>query len=281
MLSEAVHSTVDTGNEILLLYGMRRATQPPDPRFPLGNGRELYFWAFIVALMIFAMGAAVSLYQGIRHILEPEPATSHALTYTVLALSFVFEFLSWRVARHELKAANPGLSMIRAARASKDPTTFTVLFEDSAALIGLVIAFLSILAAQITGDPRWDGVGSILIGALLAATSVFLARESKGLLMGERALPEVEARLQSLVMSVPEVARVTGMQTLQLGPDEIMLAVSVAFQDQLGVPEVEAAVARIERVVKSGESDVKVVLIKPVGRDSVLPDDGAPPKADA
>lgn len=271
MLSEAVHSTVDTGNEVLLLYGMRRSQRPTDPRFPLGNGRELYFWAFIVALMIFAMGAAVSLYQGVHHVLSPEPATNLGLTYAVLALSFLFEFLSWRVAHREMMAANPGLSMIAAARASKDPTTFTVLFEDTAALVGLTVAFLSILAAQLTGDPRWDGVGSILIGIILAATSFFLARESKGLLMGERARPEVEARLRALVMSAPEVAKVNGIQTLQLGPDDIMLAASVAFRDDLDVPQVEAAIARIENTVKASEGDVRFVLIKPVGQHSALP----------
>lgn len=264
MLSEAIHSTVDTGNELLLLYGLKQSRKPADPRYPLGNGREVYFWSFIVALMIFAMGAAVSIYQGILHILRPEEATNHTITYIVLAVSFVFEFISWRVALRNLRAANPGVPVLQAVRRSKDPSTFTVLLEDTAALLGLLMAFIFILIAQMTGDPRWDGVGSICIGLVLAGTSFFLARESKSLLMGERALPEVEQKLRDLIGQMPEVDQVQGIQTLQLGTDEVLLVARVAFQDQLDVPQVEAAIIKIEKIIKQSDPEVSKVLIEPV-----------------
>lgn len=264
MLSEAIHSTVDTGNELLLLYGMRQSKKPVGSGNPFGNGRELYFWAFIVALMVFAMGAAVSAYQGVRHILAPEASTNHLMAYGVLALSFVFEFISWRVALKNLRAANPGLPVMQAARRSKDPTTFTVLLEDSAALLGLILAFIFILIAQTTGDPRWDGVDSLCIALVLAATSIFLARESKSLLIGERALPEVEDRLRGIIASVPEVQGVNGIRTLQLGPDQVLLAASVDFRDDLTVHGVEGAVSRIEKLVKAADPSVQNVLIRPV-----------------
>lgn len=268
MLSEAIHSTVDTGNELLLYYGLKRSQRPDDPRYPLGNGREVYFWSFIVALMIFAMGAAVSIYQGILHIREPEVATNHTVTYVVLALSFVFEFISWRVALRNLKAVNPGLPVLQAARRSKDPSTFTVLLEDTAALLGLMMAFVFILIAQATGDPRWDGVGSICIGLVLAGTSVFLARESKSLLMGERALPEVEQRLRNLIGTVPEVDQVQGIQTLQLGPEEVLLVARIAFQDQLAAPQIETAIRQIQQMVKDDDPQVTKVLIEPVAESA-------------
>lgn len=263
-LSEAIHSTVDTGNELLLLYGLKQSRKPADPRYPLGNGREVYFWSFIVALMIFAMGAAVSIYQGILHILRPEEATNHTITYIVLAVSFVFEFISWRVALRNLRAANPGVPVLQAVRRSKDPSTFTVLLEDTAALLGLLMAFIFILIAQMTGDPRWDGVGSICIGLVLAGTSFFLARELKSLLMGERALPEVEQKLRDLIGQMPEVDQVQGIQTLQLGTDEVLLVARVAFQDQLDVPQVEAAIIKIEKIIKQSDPEVSKVLIEPV-----------------
>lgn len=274
MMSEAIHSTVDTGNELLLFYGLKRSQRPADPRYPLGNGREVYFWSFIVALMIFAMGAAVSVYQGIQHIREPETATNHTITYIVLALSFVFEFISWWVALRNLRAANPGIPILQAARRSKDPSTFTVLLEDTAALSGLVMAFVFILIAQQTGDPRWDGVGSICIGLVLAVTSMFLARESKSLLMGERALPEVEQKLRELIGNVPEVATIHGIQTLQLGPQEVLLVALVAFRDDLDVPQVENAIMRIEKIIRSSDPQVTKCIIEPVAEtaDGVFPE---------
>ncbi|AUH33838.1 cation diffusion facilitator family transporter [Paracoccus tegillarcae] len=268
MLSEAIHSTVDTGNELLLLYGMKRSKRPDDPRYPLGNGREIYFWSFIVALMIFAMGAAVSTYQGVLHILTPEEATNHTITYIVLGLSFVFEFITWRVALRNLRADNPGLPALKAARRSKDPATFTVLLEDSAALVGLILAFVFILIAQATGDARWDGVGSICIGLVLAATSFFLARESKSLLMGERALPETEQELRNLIGAVDKVEGVQGIQTLQLGPEEVLLFARVDFQDQLDTVQIAEAIDRIERLVKENDPQVSKVVIEPA---SALP----------
>jgi len=168
MLSEAVHSLVDTINELLLLYGLRRAEKKPDRNHPFGYGRELYFWSFIVALLVFALGAGVSLYEGIEHLRVPTVVQHPVASYVVLGLSFVFEAMSWRVAMKEFRVAKGELSYFEAFRRSKDPTTFTVLFEDSAALLGLVIAFAGILGAQLLHVPQLDGIASIIIAVVLA-----------------------------------------------------------------------------------------------------------------
>lgn len=212
-----------------------------------------------MALIVFAMGAAVSALEGVRHIRNPEENANHLMTYAVLGLSFVFEFISWRVALRNLRTTNPGIPVIQVAHRPKDPTTFTVLFEDTAALLGLLLAFGFILIGQITGELRWDGVGSICIALVLAGTSIFLARESKSLLMGERALTKVEKRRSRLIASVPEVERVN---KLQLGANQVLVATGVAFRDDLDVHGVEDAISRIEKALKSGDPQVCSVLIK-------------------
>jgi cation diffusion facilitator family transporter len=184
MLSEGVHSLVDTINELLLLYGMKRANKPPDLSHPFGHGRELYFWSFMVALLVLALGAGVSLYEGIVHLRQPQPMEKLAVNYLVLAASFACEVTSWWVALKHFRATKGNLGYFEAFRASKDPSTFTVLFEDSAALLGLLIAAAGITAAQVLDMPRLDGVASIGIGLLLMASSLLLARETKALLIG-------------------------------------------------------------------------------------------------
>ena len=211
MLSEGVHSLVDTGNEVLLLYGMHRAARPADATHPLGYGRELYFWSFVVAVLIFAIGAGVSAYEGVMHILTPEPMETPLTNYIVLAISAIFEGISWTIALREFNREKGDLGYFEAIRKSKDPTTYTVLVEDSVALIGLVIAFLGILAAQLLNDPRLDGVASIAIGLLLGAVAIFLARESKNLLIGEPALPEVREAILRIASADKTVRHVNGV----------------------------------------------------------------------
>ncbi|RVA22270.1 cation diffusion facilitator family transporter, partial [Mesorhizobium sp. M7D.F.Ca.US.004.03.1.1] len=195
MLSEGVHSLVDTGNGGVLLYGMRRAARPADRTHPLGHARELYFWSFIVALLVFALGAGVSFYEGVVHIMAPEPVANAEVTYIVLGLAFLFEGSSWWVALKEFRKQKGKEGWLQAVQSSKDPSVYTVLFEDSAALLGLIVAFAGILAADLLEMPELDGAASIGIGLILGATAIFLARESKGLLIGEPASLEVQRQV--------------------------------------------------------------------------------------
>lgn len=263
MLSEGVHSLVDTFNEVLLLYGIRRSSRPPDLTQPLGHGRELYFWNFIVALLIFSLGAGVSFYEGIIHIRSPEPIESFNLTYLVLGLSAVFEGISWWVALTEFRRHKGRQDLLAAVRESKDPTTFTVLFEDSAALLGLAIAFAGILASQLTGIPQFDGAASIGIGLVLGITAVFLARETKSLLIGESASAKLETAILEIAGRHPAVHRANGVLTVHLGPMQVVAALSLEFLDRLTAPEIESCVAEIERAIRQEHPQVTTLFVKP------------------
>jgi cation diffusion facilitator family transporter len=229
MVSEAIHSFVDTGNELLLLYGLRQAGRGADREHPLGHGRELYFWSFIVAILIFALGATVSVYQGVVHARHPEPISSPGVSYVVLALSFLFEGASWLLSLRQFRAAKGTLGFFEAFRRSKDPPSFMVLFEDSAALLGIVIAALGTLLATKLDTPVLDGVASILIGLVLGGTSVLLARESKSLLIGEQASPKLAASILHVAEEASLVSRANGVLTTQLAPDQVVAALSVAL----------------------------------------------------
>jgi cation diffusion facilitator family transporter len=263
MLSEGVHTLVDSANELLLLYGMRRAARPRDLNHPFGHGRELYFWSFIVALLVFGLGAGVSLYEGINHLLHPEPMRKAFVNYVVLAASFLFEGASWWVALREFRAAKGDKGYFEAFRASKDPTTFTVLFEDSAALVGLLIAAAGIAAAQALDMPRLDGVASIGIALVLAASSLLLARETKELLIGEAASPQVRESILRIAGADPGVRCANGVLTIQMGPSQVFAALSADFHDQLNTTEIEACVNRIETAVKEGHPEVTILFVKP------------------
>jgi cation diffusion facilitator family transporter len=263
MLSEAFHSLVDSGNEVLLLYGQKRARRPPDEVHPFGYGRELYFWAFVVALLIFALGAGVSVYEGVTHIQHPEPISRPEINYIVLALAALFEGASWIFAHRAFRVNQRGRKFWQAVRQSKDPTPLMVLFEDSAALIGIVIAALGTFFAVQTGDPRLDGVGSILIGILLASVSVVLARETKGLLIGERADPEVRECLQQLVSEADGVIRLVSLSTIHLAPDQIVAVIAVELEDDLKVPEVEALLSGVERRARERIPKLVQFFIRP------------------
>ena len=263
MLSEGVHSLVDSINELLLLYGLHRAARHPDRNHPLGYGRELYFWSFIVALLVFALGAGVSLYEGIAHLLAPEPMQHPFINYIVLGLSFVFEGASWRIAMKEFRAAKGDLGYFEAFRCSKDPTTFTVLFEDTAALLGLLIAFAGILGAQLLRMPQLDGIASISIAVVLAVSSMFLARETKALLIGESALPQVRDSILKIAGVDPAIRKANGVLTVQMGPDQVVAALSAEFEDRLTTPEIEACVNRIEAAIKAAHPEITTLFVKP------------------
>lgn len=266
MLSEGVHSLVDTTNEVLLLYGMSRAKKDPDRSHPFGYGRELYFWAFIVALLVFALGAGVSIYEGVAHLMHPEPMERPLVNYIVLLASMVFEGASWLLALRDFRSHKGDLGYFQAFRRSKDPTTFTVLFEDSAALLGLLIALAGVAAAQWLAMPRLDGVASIAIGIVLAISSLLLARETKGLLIGESAHPQVRDAILRIAGADADVRSANGVLTVQMGPDQVVAALSAEFRDGLDSNRIEACVNRIEAAIKQSHPVVSVLFVKPQTR---------------
>jgi cation diffusion facilitator family transporter len=263
MLSEAVHSFVDTGNEVLLLYGMRVAKKKADREHPQGYGRELYFWSFIVALLVFALGAGVSFYEGVNHLLAPRPIESPIVSEIVLALAFLFEGWSWLVSLRQFRKIKGDLGYYEAFRKSKDPPLFMVLFEDSAALIGIAIAAVGTVLTAHVGLPWADGVASILIGVVLVFTSTLLARESKSLLIGERADGELIKAILQIASASCGTSRANGVLTFQLAPDQIMAAISFEFDDQLRAPEIEQMVADIERRIRTAHPEVVSLFVKP------------------
>ena len=263
MLSEAVHSAVDTSNELLLLYGISRSRRPPHPDHPLGHGRELYFWSFIVALLIFALGAGISMYEGIIHIRHPEPITHPLVNYVVLAFASLFEGWTWLIALRQFRAAQGSRRFWEAFKRSKDPPSFMILFEDSAALIGILIAAAGTFAATRLGFPVADGIASILIGLVLAGISVLLARESKSLLIGERANPELTEGILRIARQASGVAEVSVAMTVQLAPDQIVVALSFRFPDDWRASEVVERVRKIEHAVQTAFPEVVDLFIKP------------------
>lgn len=263
MLSEGVHSLVDTGNGALLLLGMRRAARPADITHPFGHGRELYFWSFIVALLVFALGSGISFYEGVIHMLDPEPIRNVGVTYLVLGLSIVFEGFSWSVALKEFRVTKGAMGYFQAVRESKDPSVFTVLFEDTAALLGLVIALVGIVASQLLDMPALDGLASIGIAVVLGLTAIFLARESKGLLMGEAANPAVQDRILAIAQADPAVRGANGVISVHLGPDQIVAALSVEFADAATAPDIEACVLRLETAVRTAIPEIVGLFVKP------------------
>lgn len=263
MLSEGVHSLVDTCNQLLMLYGMRRAARPPDPSHPFGYGREIYFWAFIVALLVFALGAGVSFYEGVSHLRHPQPIERPLINYLVLGAAMVFEGASWLVALKVFRASKGDLGWFQAFRASKDASTFTVLFEDTAALLGLLIALAGVTASHLLEDPRFDGYASLGIGLVLAVASLLLARESKELLLGEAAHPQLREDILRIAAEDPGVRCANGVLTVQLGPDTVVAALSVELEDALSTPQIEACVTRIEAAVRRRQPEVVALFVKP------------------
>jgi cation diffusion facilitator family transporter len=268
MLSEGVHSLVDTVNELLLLYGIRRASKPADLAHPFGHGRELYFWSFVVALLVLALGAGVSLYEGIAQLRNPEPIERPLVNYLVLAASFVAEAGSWWVAFREFRAAKGTLGYFEAFRTSKDPSTFTVLFEDSAAILGLVIAAAFLVAAEALNMPRLDGVAAIGIALVLAASSLLLARETKELLIGESAHPHVRSSVLTIAGNDPDVRFANGVLTVQMGPRQVMAALSAEFHDRLSTTQIEECVSRLEAAIKAVHPEITVLFVKPQTADT-------------
>ena len=266
MLSEGIHSFVDTGNQFLLLFGLRQARKPPDPQHPFGHGKEIYFWGFVVAILIFAVGVGLSLYEGVSHLLHPRHSENPLVNYVVLGLAFVFEGAAWLFALKAFRRAKGSAGYFEAVHKGKDPSMFIVLFEDSAAMLGLVVAFLGIWLSQFTGDPRFDGAASIVIGLILAVTAIWLAWETKGLLIGESANRPVVEGIRKLVGAHSGVAHVNEVLTMHMGPEFILVNLSVDFVDPATADEVEKTVAQIDREIKASFPNVQRVFIEAEAR---------------
>ena len=263
MLTEGVHSLVDTGNQALLLYGAKRAKRPPDPEHPFGYGRELYFWSFVVAILIFGLGAGVSVYEGYVHIAEPAPLESATVNYVVLGVALVLEGASWTIAMREFAKAKGDSGWWQAIQASKDPASFIVLFEDSAALAGLGVAGVGVWVSHAWHDPRIDGAASIVIGLILAVVATLLAREAKGLLIGERADPGVIACVRAILDREPRIVHINHVRTIHTAPERVFVAISADFDDTLTMGEGERLIERIECELKAAMPALSSIYIRP------------------
>jgi cation diffusion facilitator family transporter len=262
-LAEAVHSLADTGNQALLLVGMYLASRPASERFPFGRASERYFWPFVVAVMLLSVGGAFAIFDGVDTLLHPR-AHDHAFgwSYAVLGVSLAVEAMSFRVAVDEFKKLAAGQPLRRALLEARDPTIPLVLAEDATAMAGLLVALLAVGLNGLTGRDYWDPIGSVVIGALLCAVALILARITHGLLIGEGATPENQERALRLTASVEGVDRVTQLLTLHLGPDVILLAMKIAFEPTLSVSQVEEVTNRIEAAIRAELPQMRKIFIE-------------------
>ncbi len=262
MLSEAIHSVVDTGNQLLLLIGLKRAALPADARHPFGYGLQLYFYTFVVAVLIFGVGSVVTFLHGLEKVLHPHPIEHAWINYLVLGFGVVFEGGVWLIALKAFNKQRGGRSLLWEVRSSKDPTVFTVLFEDTAALLGLVVALVGIGLSQLLGLPVLDGIASLVIAAILAGTAIFLAVESQSLLTGEAASHETRIGINRIARAEPGVVGLNQARTMHFGPNEVLVALSLDFQDDLPAGEVEKIVTRLEAKLKAAYPEIGPVFIE-------------------
>jgi cation diffusion facilitator family transporter len=262
MLSEAIHSLVDTGNQWLMLYGLKRSKRPADREHPFGYGMEEYFWAFVVAILIFGLGGGMSFYEGLNRVMEPHEVGTPYVNYIVLVLAMVFEGGSWWIAYNEFSKVKGTSGWMSEIRRSKDPSKFTVLFEDSAAMLGLVVALAGIVLAQVLDMPLLDGAAAIVIGLILATTAALLAYECKGLLIGEAASPAIVDSIRTTATQLDGVDSVNEVLTMHLGPDDILLNLSLDFADSLSAEQVEATISDLEQSIKTEHPKVRRIFIE-------------------
>ncbi|MCC6262536.1 MAG: cation diffusion facilitator family transporter [Bryobacterales bacterium] len=262
MLSEGIHSAVDSGNGILLLYGVNRSNRPADDHHPFGYGKELYFWSLVVAILIFALGGGISIYEGIKHLQHPEPISNPLVNYLVLAVATVFECVALVLALKELNQIRGDMSIWQAVRESKDPTVITVLFEDSAALAGIVVAFIGVFLGSTFGWTWADGSASILIGVILTVVAGFLVVETKGLLVGEGANPKMLASIRALIAADENIVAMDRPLTMYFGPHHALLVMNVEFKAGLTPQQTEATIDRIELGIRSAHPDIKQIYME-------------------
>ncbi|WP_348536171.1 cation diffusion facilitator family transporter [Labrys sp. LIt4] len=263
MLSEAIHSVVDSGNEGLLLYGYRRSARSPDEKHPLGYGRELYFWSLVVALLLFVMGGGFAIYEGLSRIVHPFPVTHLFANYCVLGASALFEGGTWIIALKAFQQTKQGEGYLEAIEVSKDPPAFMVLLEDTAALAGLALSAAGLSLSEWLQAPQFDGAASLVIGLMLTLVALIVARESKDLLIGERAHQKIDASIKELAQREPEVERVNGVLTLHLSPDQIVAALSLEFVDDIRTTEIETAIVSMERRIRKLHPEIVSIFVKP------------------
>ncbi|MBL4800470.1 MAG: cation transporter [Emcibacter sp.] len=266
MLSESIHSIVDCGNQGLLLYGIKKSKKPADKAHPFGYGMELYFWTFVVAILIFAVGAGVSLYEGITKVISPHPVTDIYINYIVLGFAVIFEGVAWFIAYKAFKASQTDPSLLTSILRSKDPTIFTVLFEDTAALLGLLTALIGLFLGELLGIPEFDGIASIVIGLILASTAILLAYESKGLLLGEAASEAVINTVQEIAIAKQEIIAINETLTMHMGPQDVLLNLSLDFKDDISAADVERAVSEMEREIKIRLPEITRIFIEAQSR---------------
>ncbi len=271
MLSEGIHSLVDTGNQVLLLYGLKRAAKPPDENFPYGYGKEIYFWCFVVSILIFALGGGISIYEGILHIRYPQPISNPTINYIVLGLAIIFEGAAWYYAFREFNRVRGQWGFLEAIQRAKDPTIFVVLFEDSAAMLGLVVAFVGIWLTQTTGILVFDGIASVTIGLILFGTAIWLAYETKGLLIGESANQSVVRGVREIIAAKLNVNHVNEVLTMHMGPDFILANISVDFKNELTVDAMEREIAAIDIAIKQSYPQIKRVFVEAEKRSRMSP----------
>jgi cation diffusion facilitator family transporter len=278
MMAESLHSLADTTNQVFLLLGLRFYKRPASGKHPFGYGKERFFWSFIAAIFIFGVGATYAIYEGINKLSHPHPPENLEWAYWVLAISFVLEAGSIALAIYqEVKEAHhEGLSFGEYLRESKDPTAKTVIFEDSAALVGIVIAFVGIYLTDHHTGPGggayWDGVASITIGVVLAIVAFVLARSSRGLLLGEAATPKSLARIDSAIRSHPNVCEVVELLTMHLAPKQILVNAHINFRDDLATDDIERTVNEVEERIKQAEPKVDMIFLETTRESEQGPD---------
>lgn len=263
MISEGVHSLVDTTNQLLLLFGIRRSRRLPDARRPFGYGKEIYFWSFIVSILIFGVGGCISFYQGVIHIRQPPALEDPTWNYIVLACSLLFEGSSLFLASREFDKVRGKMSWWTAIHRSKDPASFIVLFEDGAAVIGLVIVGIMVYLGHHFNNPYLDGVASLLVGIILSIVSILLARESHSLLMGEGIAPATRKHIRDIVEKDPDIIKVQHLFSTYQSPEEVMLLLMVTFRDGLETEDINEAIVRIRRVIGDAYPLIRFIIIQP------------------
>jgi cation diffusion facilitator family transporter len=264
MVSEGIHSLVDTSNEVLLLLGIKRSQKPADEHRPFGYGRELYFWSFVVSLLFFALGGGFSIYEGVEHLINPEEVTNPVWNYVVLAIAFIFDGISFITALKEFTRQRGSTPFWQAVRESKDPSTFVVLFEDAADVIGILIAFTGILLGQLLHNPYIDGIASIMIGLLLTAVAVVLVRESRSLLMGETPMPEELKKVIAIAENNKTVNKVVHHLSSFLAPEEVILVLKINFKPDTHNQQIIATIKSIRAAVQEAYPHYKQLFVEPV-----------------
>jgi cation diffusion facilitator family transporter len=262
MISEGIHSVVDTGNQILLLFGIRRSKRPPDAGHPFGHGMEQYFWSLVVAMLLFGVGGGLSIYEGISHLLHPRPPEDPLWSYASLAFAFVFEGISWILAMRQLRPKIREKGVWKTLRTSKDPSIVTLFFEDSAALVGLVVAFCGIFLGQLWRTSVPDGIASIIIGLLLSTVASLLVSQSRGLLLGESVSPEILDSLRTIVHSDPAVVDAKEPLTMHLGPEEVLLNLEIDFRPGLPAGKITESIQRLEEEIRRKHPEIQRIFIE-------------------